>query len=217
MLESQNTSRCKCHARNTQPATPTIGIENVWPTPRQPGDTIDHAIWDACNYEVTMACAHCGQDRTHTIERRIKAAPQYLRVQFDIHERDDEGNEDQDIDGNKMKNMGPQHQDPVPIDSIIDITQHQMNTTTPLRYKLIGVVYHHGEYVNDGHYLAAVTCYGNKKYLIDDDDISEEARRDNDQDPLTVNPMGWYRNDQNYLYAVTLWYERLSNPRPLNL
>ena len=96
-----------------------------------------------------IQCDICGKkpvDIACTI--RIQGVPEYMCIHLNLTTTDAEGE--------PAKNRNP-----LRIPDILDLTQHIQQVgdrpAAPLRYKLIDVVYHQGDSLNSGHYVAGVT------------------------------------------------------------
>jgi hypothetical protein len=133
-------------------------------------------------------------DTEHTIRHRIEAAPEYLLVPFILGQYDT-------VTGAPYKNRNP-----IRLSPTLDLTAYQtQGATAPLRYRLIGVVYHAGVNTRVGHYVAAVTG-PEYKFLLNDSRAGKLGRV-NEPSFLTVNP--FFSKHKSEFNAFILSYVRI--------
>lgn len=196
-VEINHWSNCSCGTQRVAPNTGgsladrgfTLGLARLLPNdPAQ--DSVRAMIGrfmneDSAQADVNPACPGCNATQITIQEsREILSAPEYLRVQIpaeDVTRQtfDDEGD----------MNPLPKRTDALIIDDPLDITHLQQDQSTPLQYRLRHVIRHSGPTVSSGHYVADVIGYGQKKYRVNDMNVSTNfPPNENWNDYFVTNP-----------------------------
>jgi ubiquitin C-terminal hydrolase len=95
----------------------------------------------------------------------------------------------------------------IEIEETLDLTQYMafQDNPTPVRYRLVDVVYHRGTELTSGHYVAGVTrpLGARPQYECNDTDVQNWVRPVGTKNKLTIKPRGtepyilWYVRDMS--------------------
>ncbi|CAG5153557.1 uncharacterized protein ALTATR162_LOCUS3227 [Alternaria atra] len=194
---------------------PSLGFNGCSIDRNNPG-TIVTAIDDQLADEVgliTKDCPACKSNRLVRKRFRIDAAPEYMLVKFNL-----------------VYNAAPPPSPPstVPqppdmckiteaselpeIDEILDLTQHQVDPSTKLMYRLVAVLPHLGA-LDCGHWIATVRKYP-RWYNINDGDVNQVkvnfALSNPEVVPENLSGTGEEREKKNNKFQmVVLMYARI--------
>lgn len=156
----------------------------------------------------------------------IDAAPEYLQVQLKLENHEEGYNEMYQAWKEENKERKEQKKKPLPalrrpknwknrshieVPEMLDITQHmtyQGEDPTPVRYRLVHVVYHCGESLEAGHYVAGVTSAPRpgdrirnrrrleKQWMCNDSVVDQWTMPDNVDNKLTIVPLDFEADDR---------------------
>jgi ubiquitin C-terminal hydrolase len=138
-----------------------------------------------------LFCTQCGLNRDQTLETKIIAAPQILKISLQIFRSRFTGKR---IGKNKVKQMRDykvnhtlQHPD------VLDLTDRQLHNALPLRYRLSSVISHSGTGLKKGggHYVASARGPGGQVRCISDSAVQNFTQQQflaSPQDANIVSP-----------------------------
>jgi ubiquitin C-terminal hydrolase len=108
----------------------------------------NYALTDFFHNARRLRCVTCASNQSHIVATQIVSGPQILKISRNMFSWNE-----------KSKRLAKVHHTLQHLD-ILDLTQFQLHSSLPLRYKFSSVVSHNGSGMDGGHYMASVRGQG---------------------------------------------------------